>query len=266
MDGVKITKIKEAVKSNFEQSPVHYQAFEARSGFFRRLNEILVSGMNPPAGADILDVGCGTGASSLQLIEGLPKCRVWGLDNSPAMLAMARSVIGESERLRFVQGDAAKLAEYFSFQFDAIIYSASIFLVPDFRESLRQARDLLKQHGRVGLTFLDGLYDSNGNNLLEIADREAKEGVILRKVVNLAEFQGVFAEIFPMRNSRQEDFQLAEDLLRGFFSVPAMSAGLFPGIEYSTRVSKVAHLFDHLPKGEVLFRWILMVGERPEGV
>ncbi len=69
MDEGKITKIKKAVKGNFELSPAHYQSFEDRYGFFRSLNEALVSGMDLPADADILDVGCGTGASSLQLME-----------------------------------------------------------------------------------------------------------------------------------------------------------------------------------------------------
>jgi ubiquinone/menaquinone biosynthesis C-methylase UbiE len=266
VDDAKITKIKNAVKGNFEQSPAAYQSFEARYGFFRRLNEALVSGMGLQADADILDIGCGTGASCFQLLEALPKCRVWGLDNSPAMLETARSRNNESDRLSFVEGDAGRLAEYFSFKFDAVIYSASIFLIPDFTESLCQARDLLKKNGRIGLTFMDGLYDPEGNNLLEIADRDANQGVSLRKPVSLPEFQSFFAELFPRHKFWREDFRLPEDLLREFFSIPAMSAGLFPGIEYSTRVTKVARLFDHVPQGEVLFRWILMVGEGSESV
>ena len=266
MEEGKITKIKKAVKGNFELSPAYYQSFEDRYSFFRSLNEALVSGMDLPADADILDVGCGTGASCLQLLEALPKSRVWGLDNSPAMLETARSRTDESDRLSFVEGDAGMLADYFSFQFDAVIYSASIFLIPDFKESLRQANDLLKKGGRIGLSFMDGLYDLDGNNLLEIADREAKEGVSLRRPVTLPEFQSFFAEMFPGHKFWQEDFRLPKELLREFFSVPAMSAGLFPGFEYTDRVGKVSRLFDHLPQTEALFRWILIVGERLESV
>ncbi|MGB6063295.1 MAG: methyltransferase domain-containing protein [Desulfomonilaceae bacterium] len=266
MDQGKITKIKNAVLGNFEQSPVHYQSFEDRHGFFRRLNEALLSGMTLRADADILDVGCGTGASCLQLLEAMPECRVWGLDLSPAMLDAARSRIDERERLSLVEGDGAKLSDYFTCRFDAIIYSASIFLIPDFQHSLRHAHDLLKKDGKIGLTFMDGLYDPAGNNLLEIADRRAKEGVSLRKPVNWPEFQSFFAGMFPRHKSWKEDFRLPKDLLCEFFSVPAMSAGLFPGTEYSARVTKVARLLEHLPQGETLFRWSLMVGERSESV
>ncbi|MBI5248523.1 MAG: class I SAM-dependent methyltransferase, partial [Desulfomonile tiedjei] len=132
MEDAKITKIKRAIKNNFDQSPGYYQSFEEKHGFFKKLSNALLSGMNIPPSSDILDVGCGTGASCLQILEALPQCRVWGLDNSGEMLEAARSSIGESERLTFVEGDAARIEEYFQIQFDAVIYSASIFLIPDY--------------------------------------------------------------------------------------------------------------------------------------
>jgi len=262
MDEDKVIKIKKAIRNNFDSSPALYHSFEERYGFFRSLNDALLGGMSLPESADILDVGCGTGASSVQILEALPQCRVWGLDNSPAMLETARSTIGESDRLTFVEGDAAKLADYFGFQFDAIIYSASIFLIPDYQDSLKQAYDLLKERGSVGLSFMDGLYDVQDNNLLAAADQKAKEGVSLKKPVRLEHFQSFFGDVFPRRRVWKEDFQLPEQLLREFFSIPAMSAGLFPRVEYPERLRKVGHLFDHVPKTQILFRWILMVGQK----
>jgi len=262
MDEDKVIRIKQAVRTNFERSPSHYQSFEQRYGFFRRLSETLLASMRLLPDANILDVGCGTGASSIQILEALPKSRVWGIDISPAMLETARSTIGESERLTFVEGDAARLSDYFSFPFDAIVYSASIFLIPDYRESLRHAGNLLKPSGSVGLTFMDGIYDPDGNNLMALADREANTGVSLKKPVKLEEFQAFFRELFPQHRTWQEDFQLPEDLLRGLFSIPAMSAGLFPGIPYEERFKNVARLFDLMPKTQRLFRWVLMVGPK----
>ncbi len=262
MDQDKIARIKEAVKVNFEASPAYYRAFEDRYGFFRMLNGVLLGEMGLSQNADILDVGCGTGASCLQIREFLPQSSVWGLDNSPAMLESARAAIGESERLTFVEGDAARLRDYFSFPFDAIIYSASIFLIPDYEESLKQACDLLKDKGRVGMTFMDGLYDAEGNNLLAKAADAAKEEVSLRKPVKWEEFESFLHEIFPVHRFRREEFRLSAALLRAFFSIPAMSAGIFPGIAYSERLSRVRRLFDHMPTTEILFRWMLVVGEK----
>jgi ubiquinone/menaquinone biosynthesis C-methylase UbiE len=263
METSKIARIKNAIKNNFDQSPAIYKSFEEKHNFFGRLSHALLLRMNLPQSesADILDVGCGTGASCLRILDYLPLCRVWGVDNSPAMLETARTSIGESERLVFIEGDAAKLADYFDFQFDAIIYSASIFLIPDYRESLKGACRLLKSNGSLGLTFMDGIYDTSGNNLFEIADQTAKEGVSLNKPVKLAEFDSFFIGLFQSHRSWNEDFSPPEELLRDFYSVPAMSAGLFPGIDYTERVRKISRLFDHMPKREILFRWRLMIGE-----
>lgn len=264
MEDKKIAKVKTAIRNNFDQSPKVYLSFENKHGFFKSLSNALVSRMNLPSSAAILDVGCGTGASCVQILEALPHSRVWGLDNSSSMLESARSSIGESERLTFIEGDAARLEDYFKFQFDGIIYSASIFLIPDYEQSLNAACRLLKKTGSLGLTFMDGLYDAAGNNLFQLADKEAREGVSLNRPVKLAEFESFFGGLFRRCRSWNEDFSPSEDLLRDFFSVPAMSAGLFPGIEYSERVDKISRLFDHMPRTELSFRWRLMVGEACE--
>lgn len=261
MEDAKVAKIKSAVRTNFDESPASYQSFEHKHGFFKALNNALLSRMNLPPAADILDVGCGTGASSRQILEALRLCRVWGLDNSPSMLEAARASTPQSTRLTFVEGDAGKLDEYFNFSFDAVIYSASVFLIPDYRESLKRARGLLKKRGCIGLTFMDAVYDAEGNNLFQRADQAAKEGVSLKKPVSLAEFESFFSGMMNSCRSWNHDFRAAKELLQDFFSVPAMSAGLFPGIPYAERINKVARLLDHMPKREILFRWRLMVAE-----
>jgi ubiquinone/menaquinone biosynthesis C-methylase UbiE len=260
MDRDKVSRIKEAVRTNFQNSPAPYESFEKRFGFFRRLNEVLLGGMSLPAHPGVLDVGCGTGASSRQILESHTGARVWGLDNSPAMLETARSLLGRFDRLTFVEGDAARLSEYFGTQFDAIVYSASIFLIPDYRESLIQARRVLKPGGSVGLSFMDGVYDAAGENLLAKADQAAGQGMSLKRPVRLDEFLTVFSTIFRSHRISNEDFLLPREVLLEFFSVPAMSAGLFPGKAYEERVEKVRHLFEHVPESGGMFRWALMVG------
>ena len=260
MDETKITKIKKAIQSNFDASPAQYQIFEERHGFFRRLTETLLRRLHLQANSEVLDIGCGTGASCLQILSAVPGSRVWGLDNSPAMLSAARSCVEESERLTFIEGDAARLRDYFDFKFDAIIYSASVFLIPDYRESVEQARSLLKQGGSVGLTFMDGPYDSDGNHLLQAAERTAKQGLNLKRAVEWGEFEASFEQFFPIYTAWIEDFRLSKEVLQEFYSIPAMSAGIFPRVDYAERVKRIAILFDHMPKTEILARWRIMVG------
>lgn len=261
MDESKIAKIKKAVRTSFEESPAIYQAFEDKYHFFRNLNSKLLAKMTIPAGARILDVGCGTGASSIHMAQAVAESEVWGLDLSPAMLAAARERGARLGRLHFVEGDGARPRDFVEGPFDAIIYSASIFLIPDYLESLKQAHEILKQGGQVGLTFIDGLYQRDGENAFAVADRAAQEGVNLNRPVKLAEFVDVFAAIFSNPRTWYEDLRLPVEVVREFFSVPAMSAGLFPGLPYEERVRKVQRLFDHVPDKGNYFRWNLMVGQ-----
>lgn len=261
MDTSRIDKIKQAVKANFDQSAAMYEAFEEKHDFFRQLNAVLVSRMGLPDGSSILDVGCGTGASSVQIFEEVAGSTVTGLDVSNAMLEAARSRAGQRIGLSFVEGDASRLKSYFTGSFDAAIYSASIFLIPDYKESLRQARELLKPGGAVGLTFMDGVYDEDSSNLLAFADSDGKLGLNLRKPVDIRQFQEFFAEIFPGCQSWVEDFRLPLGALVEFFSVQAMSAGLFPSLAYEERRVRVALLFGKIHRQDALFRWMIMVGK-----
>lgn len=261
MDESKIDKIKTAVRRNFDDSPASYERLEAKYGFFRKLNEMLLSRMTVPEGSRILDVGCGTGIVSFHLLDAVPNSTVVGLDNSAAMLDAARARVSDDSRISFVEGDAARLGEYFSEPFDAIVYSASIFLIPDYRESLLSARDLLSPGGKIGVTFMDGLYDAYGRNALALAEQQAGVGVSVRKPVNLPQFHADFREIFPLERSWHEDMMPGKEMLLDFFLVPAMSAGLFPGLPYEERAEKVTRLFGFLPTTSTAFRWAFLVGE-----
>jgi hypothetical protein len=106
---------------------------------------------------------------------------------------------------------------------------------------------------------MDGVYTPDGKNVFALADKEANVGVSLKRPVDLMDFHTHFAKMFKDR-TWNKDFMLPDEQLQDFFSVPAMSAGLFPGLTYEERVKKVAVLFEHLPKGPRFFRWMFMVG------
>ena len=58
--------------------------------------------LSPPAGASVLDIGCGTGSQLALYSEA--GCRVYGLDSSAAMLAVARAKLGEAAGLYLGNG------------------------------------------------------------------------------------------------------------------------------------------------------------------
>jgi ubiquinone/menaquinone biosynthesis C-methylase UbiE len=62
------------------------------------------------AGLHLLDLGCGTGASTLALLAAAPKARITAVDGSAGMLAKARQAAWPA-RVSFVHAQAEALAE-----------------------------------------------------------------------------------------------------------------------------------------------------------
>jgi len=59
----------------------------------------------------VMDAGCGSGRVTRLLLERLPRGRVYAVDRSPAMLAVAREQLADAgERVRLVEGDLTTVA------------------------------------------------------------------------------------------------------------------------------------------------------------
>lgn len=261
MDEKKIHKIKDAVKRNFEQSPDKYSIFENKYGFFSILNSNLVNRMKIPSNARILDIGCGTGASTRQILQTIPDAIIWGLDNSPSMLDVARNINIIPSRIKFIEGDAGDLPSCVNERMDAIIYSASIFLVPDYQASLSQARDLLEPGGTLGLTFMVGVFYNNENALVR-ADASAGTNLSQKKPVELDNLIVAVKNLFSEVSVEIVDFIYEADMLKEFFSIPAMSAGLYPTLCYEDRLKMLETLFSHLSCDKLSFRWNLITASK----
>ncbi len=258
MDEKKILKIKEAIKRNFEESPDKYEAFETKYGFFGALNSALLQELKIRSNPRVLDIGCGTGASSIQILESIPESSVWGLDNSPAMLAIARKNNPSPLRLKFIEGDAGAITNYIKQKMDIIIYSASIFLIPDYRQSLHQAWELLNPGGALGLTYMVGVLEDGGQNAFVCADERAQTNVSQKKPVEFDSLTLFLKDLFSNVTAHAKDFICDIEMLRAFFSIPAMSAGLYPSLVYEDRLRMLETLFSHLRCDKMSFRWNLV--------
>lgn len=262
MDEKKILKIKYAVKRNFEQSPDKYSEFETKYGFFYSLNAVLLDRLKIQSNARVLDIGCGTGASSRQILETIPGATVWGLDNSPAMLEIARNNNPDPSRLKFIEGDAGDLLSCLHESVDVVIYSASIFLVPDYQASLSQAWKLLEPGGELGLTYMVGVYDNSAENAFICADRDAQTNVSMKKPVEFDGLANFVQNLFGSIDVETINFLYDLDLLKQFYSIPAMSAGLYPSFGYEDRLKMLDKLFSHLSCDTLSFRWNLITAKK----
>ncbi|MEV0675074.1 class I SAM-dependent methyltransferase [Actinosynnema sp. NPDC050436] len=94
-------------------------------------------------GARVLDLGCGTGASTAALLEAAPEAEVVAVDASAGMLAAARRKRWPA-RVEFVHSRAEDLAAAgVTGPFDAVFAAYLVRNLPDPDPVLRHVRDLL---------------------------------------------------------------------------------------------------------------------------
>lgn len=96
------------------------EVFSGIAGVYDRMNHALSLGLDrrwrgiaarsaATSPARILDIACGTGDMSLELVRAFPRAQVTGVDFTPEMLEVARRKCAGEGRIGFVEGDAMAL-------------------------------------------------------------------------------------------------------------------------------------------------------------
>ena len=115
----------------------------------------LIREMQLPEGAAVLEVGCGTARNLIAVAAQYPSAQLYGLDASSEMLRTARLSLekaGLAERAVLEQGYAETFTpSLFGREkpFDAIIFSYSLSMIPDWNQALVAASHALSADGRV---------------------------------------------------------------------------------------------------------------------
>lgn len=111
----------------------------------------LIKEMKISDGANVLEIGCGTGRNLTILAKKFPRANFFGLDASAAMLETAQGKI-KTKNLDNITLKTA-LADDFSFdetfglpeKFDVIFFSYSISMIPPWKEAIDNALKNLKE-------------------------------------------------------------------------------------------------------------------------
>jgi SAM-dependent methyltransferase len=212
----------------------------------------------------ILDVGCGSGISTLALRRSFPGASaVFGLDISEAMLVKARERCRDQSGVYFLNGDAEQIESYFRHTFDGIFYTASLFLIPNYRNSLLQAIRLLVPKGVLGITFYEGIFDGRRKDVVA----QAVPGMPYRYgALEYGELKAFLDGRRELRTTQVDYFfEISKDFLQEFLSIPAQSAGLFPRVpSASVRREQALELAGRLTEGgrSVFMGWKIVVGRK----
>jgi len=134
-----------AAADHFDDVPL---AFWARTG------EKTVERLILRPGANVLDVGCGTGASALPAAERVgPEGSVVAVDLADGLLQLGRAKAARRglQNIDFRAGDMADLG-FPDGRFDAVVSVFSIFFVPDMERQVRELWRVVRPGGQLAIT------------------------------------------------------------------------------------------------------------------
>lgn len=123
----------------------------------------MISGLKPEPGANVLEIGCGTGRNLVLSAQRYPQARFFGVDVSTEMLTSAIAAIarrGLTSQIRVAHGDATAFDSQIAFgvaSFDHVMISYSLSMIPNWTSVLEAAVGRLKPGGHLHIVDFGGL-------------------------------------------------------------------------------------------------------------
>ena len=124
--------------------------YDATRKYYLFGRDRLIRELRVHAGASVLEIGCGTGRNLDQIAKHWPGATLMGLDISQEMLKSAQARLGADAMLR--QGDATDFDARALFgqpQFERIVLSFCLSMIPDWQATLAHAMELIAPGGSL---------------------------------------------------------------------------------------------------------------------
>jgi S-adenosylmethionine-diacylgycerolhomoserine-N-methlytransferase len=137
---------------------LHAPIYDLTRWAFLRGRRTAVDRLSLHAGQSALEVGCGTGGNLARMRRRVGESgEVHGLDLSPHMLAQARRKVNRARWRNVVFHEQEATRFDLGRHFDAILYSYSLSMIPEWQLSLESAARHLTPGGRLVVVDFGGL-------------------------------------------------------------------------------------------------------------
>lgn len=248
---------------------------------------VRLAGLLPDA--TVIDLACGTGATSQQILAVLgPDGRVTGVDRSAAMLAVAATVVPDG-RVTWVQAAAEEFDQLVTGPANAVICNSAIWQT-EFARTVAAVGAVLAADGifafNIGIDFVRGAGPDPS------ADRHGDEPDLMATMQNIAaadygwsppastagagagrrhlsqdEIEQVLRdEGFAAVRTQWVDYEQSPGSLRAWLTVPAFTDRRLPGLSYETRMAVLDKAYEQLGRVDAgVSRW-LTVAAAPASV
>lgn len=204
----------------------------------------------------MLDVGCGTGKLAAALAEGAA-CRVWGVDSSLEMLAVARV---NTPGLRFKQAPAEGLP-FKDGWFERVVLRMSLHLL-DRPRALAESRRVLASEGRIAIATPDpaqlgsSWFDPFFPSLAELDRERLPSRAALKEELGAAGFVAPRIMSFVQAKTITRDDALAKVRAKAFSTFQ-----LIPQDEYEAGLARAER---ELPETSAYpHEWLIASAETP---
>ncbi|NML94886.1 class I SAM-dependent methyltransferase [Novosphingobium olei] len=110
----------------------------------------LVAELNAAPGTSVLEMGCGTGRNLALIGRRWPRAELHGIDISSEMLSVARERVGKTAVLALADATSIDAQALFGRdQFDRVVISYTLSMIPVWREAIHHAASLLAPGGSL---------------------------------------------------------------------------------------------------------------------
>jgi len=170
----------EAIESWDEAAEEFAGRFRKKEEFFHKhvINPTLLNLLGDVKGKTALDIACGEGHFSRKLAEQAKgDIQITGIDASKKLIDFAQSKNEPfSHCIRFLVGDASRLAQLSSNSFDVVVCNMALMFIKRYEETIQEVARVLKPQGLFVFSLLHPCFLTPGSGWILEDSPDKKQG------------------------------------------------------------------------------------------